>query len=530
MSEDHLETDVLIVGAGVAGLSAAIRLAQDTQTERHIMVLEKGASVGAHILSGAVFDPKALNTLLPQWKDAGAPLRVPAKRDRFYRLTRRKAWRLPVPRALSNHGNYIISLGELCAWLAEQAEALGVEIYPGFAAASLLFDDENRVVGVKSQDQGRGKDGEPTANFEPGVNLFAKTVFLAEGCRGHLSEQVMERYTLRPKHRFQTYGLGIKEIWEVDPRVHEEGTIVHTVGFPLDKRTYGGGFLYHWDQHRVLAGFVSGLDYQDPHFSPYDAFQGFKSHPAIERVLSTGRVVRYGARALNEGGWQSLPTLTFPGGALLGCAAGMVNVPRIKGSHLAMQSGIEAADALIQQRDYNQAFRKSWAGVELYRARNIRPAFQWGMTFGMLYSGLDLFIFRQRTPWTWQHHRPDHLCLKPASPKHQAKPFAYDGKLTYPRLQAHPYSNTFHEEDQPSHLKLRDDSKPLTVNLPTYDGPEGRYCPANVYEYLDDGGKPRFQINAANCLHCKACSIKDPSQNIQWVVPEGGGGPQYGDM
>jgi electron-transferring-flavoprotein dehydrogenase len=540
MPREQMQYDVVIVGAGPAGLAAAIRLkhlAATAERELAVCVIEKGSEVGAHILSGAVFEPRALNELIPDWREKGAPLNTPAAEDRFLLLTATRALRLPTPPQMHNRGNYIISLGNLCRWLAQQAEELGVEIYPGFAAAEVLYDDEGRVRGVATGDMGIGRDGEPTDRYQPGVELTAAETLFAEGCRGSLTKTLIERFGLRNGHDPQTYAIGLKELWEVAPERHQPGLVVHTVGWPMDSRTYGGSFIYHLEDRQVYVGYVVGLDYRNPFLNPFEEFQRFKTHPAIRPFFEGGRRVSYGARALNEGGFQSIPRLDFPGGALVGCAAGFVNVPKIKGSHTAMKSGMAAAEAVFArlsghpEATVQRVVEQSWVWDELYHVRNIRPSFRAGLWLGLAYSAFDTFVLRGRAPWTFHHH-PDHTQLMPAS---EAARIAYprpDGRITFDRLSSVFISNTNHEEDQPPHLKLRDPAKAITVNYRLYDSPEQRYCPAGVYEIVREGdaGDPRLQINAQNCVHCKTCDIKDPEQNIDWEVPEGGGGPNYPNM
>ena len=544
MQREAMEYDAVIVGAGPAGLAAAIRLKQlslEHGQELSVCVIEKGSEVGAHILSGAVLEPRALNELIPDWKEKGAPLNTPAAEDHFLFLTATRAVRLPTPPQMRNHGNYIISLGNLCRWLATQAEELGVEIYPGFAAAEVLYDDDGRVKGVATGDMGIGKDGEKTANYQPGVELHGRLTLFAEGARGSLTKTLVERFGLRAGVDPQTYGIGIKELWEIDPAKHRQGKIVHTVGWPLDRSTYGGSFLYHIENNQVAVGFVVGLDYSNPHLSPFEEFQRFKTHPAIRPTFEGGRRIAYGARALNEGGFQSIPRLVFPGGALIGCAAGFLNVPKIKGTHTAMKSAMVAAEAAFEAlrgdgavgelTAYPERLKQSWLWEELERVRNIRPSFQRGLWAGLAYSAIDTYVLRGRAPWTFHHHA-DHTTLKKASEAPKIEYPKPDGKITFDRLSSVFISNTNHEENQPSHLTLKDPDVPVAVNLALYDAPEQRYCPAGVYEIVRDasGENPRLQINAQNCVHCKTCDIKDPTQNINWVVPEGGGGPNYPNM
>jgi len=538
-----MEYDVVIVGAGPSGLAAAIRLKQLSAERGHdlsVCVLEKGSEVGAHILSGAVLEPRALNELLPDWKTLGAPLNTPAGDDRFLWLTQSKAFRLPTPPQMHNAGNYIISLGNLCRWLGQQAEGLGVEIYPGFAAAEVLYGEDGSVKGVATGDLGIGRNGQPTDRYQPGMELRARQTIFAEGCRGSLTKTLFERFRLREGADPQTYAIGIKELWEVDPAKHRAGLAIHTIGWPLDDATYGGSFLYHLENNQVSIGFVVGLDYRNPYLNPFEEFQRYKTHSAIRTTLEGGRRIAYGARALSEGGFQSLPKLTFPGGLLVGDTAGFLNVPKIKGTHTAMKSGMVAAEAVFDHLQgggaaevvaYPERLRHSWVWEELYQVRNIRPSFRWGLWGGLAYSALDTYILRGKAPWTLRQHA-DHTQLQPAS---RYTPIAYpkpDGTLTFDRLASVFVSNTNHEEDQRSHLTLKDATVPISVNLALYDAPEQRYCPAGVYEIVRDaaGQNPRLQINAQNCVHCKTCDIKDPTQNINWVVPEGGGGPNYPNM
>ncbi len=544
MERESMEYDVVIVGAGPAGLSAAIRLKQlaaEQDQEVNVCVLEKGSEVGAHILSGAVVEPRALDELIPDWKERGAPLNTPATDDRFLFLTRETSYRLLTPPQMNNHGNYIISLGNLCRWLATQAEELGVEIYPGFAAAEVLYDDKGAVVGVATGDMGVNREGQPTEQFAPGMELRARYTLFAEGCRGSLTKTLFDRFNLRDGVDPQTYGIGIKELWEVDPAKHQPGKIVHTVGWPLDTSTYGGSFLYHMEDNQVAVGFVIGLGYANPHLSPFDEFQRFKTHPDIRPTFEGGRRIAYGARAISAGGIQSIPKLIFPGGALIGDTAGFLNMPKIKGTHTAMKSGTVAAEAVFaavaagrgadEVAEYPEQLRQSWLWEELYQVRNVKPSFSWGLWAAIAYSALDTYLFRGKAPWTF-HHKPDHAKLKKASECPKIEYPKPDGVISFDKLSSVFISNTNHEEDQPCHLTLKDPTVPIRINLPLYDAPEQRYCPAGVYEIVRDGddGNPRLQINAQNCVHCKTCDIKDPTQNINWVTPEGGGGPNYPNM
>jgi electron-transferring-flavoprotein dehydrogenase len=533
MAHESMEYDVVIVGAGPAGLACAIRYAQlcrEANQQPKICLLEKGAEVGAHILSGAVFEPRALNELLPDWQKLGAPLHTPVTHDEFLILGTKKAFKLPTPPQMHNQGNFIISLGLLCRWLAKQAETLGVEIYPGFAASHVLYNDKNEVIGVATNDLGRDKQGEPKANFQNGMHLLAKKTVFAEGCRGSLTQQLIKHYDLAKDSQPQTYAIGIKEIWEISPEKHRTGTVIHTVGWPLDPKTYGGSFIYHWDNHLLSIGLVIGLDYQNPYLNPYEELQRFKHHPEIAPLLEGGRCISYGARALNEGGWQSIPQLQFPGGLLVGCAAGFMNVPKIKGSHTAMKSGMLAAESLISGSDYEQELRSSWIKDDLYPVRNIRPGFRFGLLPGLLYAGIDTYLLRSKAPWTLSH-QADYTYLKPAN---NYQPIVYpkpDGILSFDKMTSLSRANVYHDENQPVHLKLSDPSVAVNINWKIYKGPEARYCPAGVYEFVDDEkGNKHLHINAQNCIHCKTCDIKDPTQNITWETPEGGGGPNYSNM
>lgn len=543
---ESMHYDVVIVGAGPSGLSAAIRLKQLAITQQRdisVCIIEKASEVGAHILSGAVLDPCTLTELISDWANKNAPLHCPVEEDKLLFLTKKQAFRLPTPSTFRNKGNYIISLGVFCRWLAQQAEDLGVEIYPGFAATEVLYHADGSVRGIATSDMGVEKNGQHGANYQQGMELLARQTIFAEGCRGSLTKTLLQKFDLTHNCQPQTYGIGIKELWSIDPAKSKPGRVMHSIGWPLDQKTYGGSFMYHLNDNKVAVGMVIGLDYQNPYLSPYEELQRFKTHPAIRRTLEGGQCIAYGARALSEGGLQSLPKLSFPGGVLVGDSAGFLNVPRIKGIHTAMKSGMLAAEAVMEvigsqineatnseAVNYSSLFKQSWLYAELHKVRNLRPAFKWGLLGGLGYGALEEYLFRGKAPWTLRHHGTDHGSLKKAQ---QCKPIVYpkpDGKLTFDRMSSVYLAAISYDENQPVHLKLNQPEVAIDINYHEYASPETRYCPAGVYEIVEEGGKPHLQINAQNCVQCKTCDIKDPTQNITWTCSEGGSGPNYAEM
>jgi len=540
IQRESMEYDVVIVGAGPAGLATSIKLKQ-LNSDLNVCILEKGSEVGAHILSGNVFETRALDELIPDWKEKNAPIKTKVKKEKFLFLGKKSSLSWPtwlLPSVQKNHHNYIISLANLCRWLATQAEDLGVEIFPGFAASKILYNDEDSVIGVQTGDMGLNKAGESKDSFEPGLNILAKVTVFSEGCRGHLGKEVIKKYNLDKGKSPQQYGIGFKEIWEIPENQHNEGLVMHTAGWPLDNSTYGGSFCYHAENNQVFIGYVIGLDYQNPFLSPYDEFQRFKTHPAISKILKDGKRISYGARALIEGGFQSLPKMHMPGALIIGCDAGTLNMPKIKGSHTAMKSGMIAAETINEYiveskplSEYENKFQKSWVYKELYTARNVKPSFQWSLIPAIIFTGIDQIIFRGYLPFTLKHSHPDHESLIPA---HKAKRIdypKYDGKITFDKTSSVYLTGTNHEADQPVHLKLKDPNLPINYTLKEFDEPAQRYCPAGVYEIdRTNHEDPKFVINAQNCIHCKTCDIKEPSQNITWVTPEGAGGPNYSNM
>jgi electron-transferring-flavoprotein dehydrogenase len=544
MAREKMEFDVVIIGAGPAGLSAAIRLAQLAEQHHHplaVCVIDKGGQVGAHILSGAVLEPRALQELLPDWQNRNPPPHTPVKQDQFLYLTEKRSWRLPTPPPMRNHGSHIISLGQWCQWLSGQAEQLGAYVFSGFAATEILYEG-TRACGIITGDKGVDRRGEAKANYQPGMELRAKQIILAEGCRGSITQTLFARYDLRKNADPQTYGIGIKELWELPPSSHRAGKVVHSIGWPLDHHTYGGSFAYHFGNNLLSIGFVVGLDYQNPYLNPYEEFQRFKSHPSIRPWLAQSKRIAYGARTLVEGGLQSVPQLTFPGGLIVGDAAGFLNVPKIKGIHNAMKSGMVAAESVFtllkngggadECHDYPINLKKSWLWNDLYRARNIRPALRWGLLPGLAYAAIDTYLLRGHAPWTFHHTIPDHQSLRLASQCQKIDYPKHDDQVTFDLAASLFLANISYDENQPYHLKLKDrQGVPISINLKEYASPETRYCPAGVYEILyNEQNMPRLLINGGNCIHCKACDIKDPTQNIVWTPSEGGSGPNYTGM
>ena len=539
MSKEVMEYDVVIVGGGPSGLATAIKLKQ-LKSDLNVCILEKASEIGAHILSGNVFETRALDELLPNWKDLNSPIKTKVTKEKFLFLGKTKSLSWPtwlLPKVQQNHKNYIISLANLCRWLGEQAEALGVEIFPGFPASEIIYNDDGSVKGIATQDMGLDKDGNKKDSFESGIELHAKVTVFAEGCRGHLGKQLIKKFELDKGKNPQQYGIGFKEIWEINEKKHEEGLVMHTAGWPLDNKTYGGSFIYHAENKQIFLGYVIGLDYQNPHLSPFDEFQRFKTHPSIKKILEGGKRISYGARALIEGGLQSLPKMYMPGALLVGCDAGTLNMPKIKGSHTAMKSGMIAAETIfsyIAEKKslsiFEDKFKKSWVYKELYEARNVKPSFKWGLILGIIFTGIDQIVFRGKLPFTLKHTHSDYETLKPANEMPKIDYPKPDNVFTFDKTSSVYLSGTNHTENQPVHLQLKNPNLPIDFTLNKYDEPAQRYCPVGVYEVQIENGIPKFVINSQNCIHCKTCDIKEPSQNITWVTPEGGGGPKYGNM
>ncbi len=540
VNRESMDYDVVVVGAGPSGLATAIKIKQ-LNPDINVCILEKGSEVGAHILSGNVFETRALDELIPDWREKGSPIKTKVSKEKFLFLSKNKSLSWPtwlLPSVQKNHNNYIISLANLCRWLATEAENLGVEIFPGFAASKILYSEDNKVLGVQTGDMGIDKNGNTKDSFEPGINIKAKVTVFAEGCRGHLGKELIKKYNLSEGKSPQQYGIGFKEIWEIDESQHEEGLVMHTAGWPLDNSTYGGSFCYHAEKKQIFLGYVIGLDYKNPYLSPYDEFQKFKTHPAIRKILTNGKRIAYGARALIEGGLQSLPKMYLPGALLVGCDAGTLNMPKIKGSHTAMKSGLIAGETIVDYlinskplSEYEKKFNNSWLYKELYAARNVKPSFNWGLIPAIIFTGIDQIIFRGKLPFTLKHKHADHESLQLAKNSEKIEYPKYDGVFTFDKTSSVYLTGTNHEDDQPVHLQLKDKDLPIKYTLNEYDEPSQRYCPAGVYE-VDKTNPvlPKFVINAQNCIHCKTCDIKEPSQNITWVVPEGSGGPNYANM